>query len=86
MAEPDKYFLGIDMSIEGMRSQKYSVAIFIFLIMALIMFSFMIYIYWPKEKLKNVKLGEKIMFGSMIVAVIIALIIGYIQLIEGYLL
>jgi len=76
---------GIDMSIESLRSRNFSVYIFIFLILSLILFCFIIYLYLPK-KLSHLKLGEKIMFGSLILGVVLAVIIGYIQLIEGFLL
>ncbi len=76
---------GIDMSIESLRAREFSIYIFIFLILSLILFCFIIYLYLPK-KLALLKTGEKIMFGALIFGVILAVIIGYIQLIEGYLL
>ena len=85
-AVDNKYVFGIDMSIEGLRSQTYSYVIFGFLILSLIFFAYMIYIYWPKGKKANFKTGEKIMFGSLIVGIVLAIIIGWVQLIEGYLL
>jgi heme/copper-type cytochrome/quinol oxidase subunit 4 len=86
VAETDSNLVfGIDMSIEGMRSRNYSIAIFILLILSLIFFSFIIYLYMPKGA-KKLKTGEKVMFGALIAGIIIAVIIGYIQLIEGYLL
>ena len=75
---------GIDMSIEGLRSYKFSVAIFVFLIISLILFSVIIYLYWPKNETK-IRTGEKIMFGAIIFGMFIAVVIGWIQLIEGYL-
>lgn len=82
-AEKDTLF-GIDMSIEGLRSQKYSQGIFVFLILSLIFFAFIIYLYIPKTS--KLKLGEKIMFGSLIAGIFIAVGMGYMQLIDGYLL
>jgi len=82
--DPSNIVFGIDMSIEGLRAQKYSVGIFVFLVLSLILFSYIIYLYLPKGKNK-LKTGEKIMFGSIILGVILAIIIGWIQLIEGYL-
>jgi len=73
------------MSIEGLRAYEFSVYIFIFLIMSLILFTFIIWLYLPK-KIAHLKTGEKIMFGAMGFGIIIAIVIGYIQLIEGYLL
>lgn len=75
---------GIDLSIEGLRSYKFSVAIFVFLVISLILFSYIIYLYWPKKDTK-IRIGEKIMLGSIIFGMFLAVVIGWIQLIEGYL-
>jgi len=75
---------GIDMSIDSLRAQIFSDYIFFFLILSLILFCYIIYLYLPKN-LGDLKLGEKIMFASIIIGVILAVIIGYIQLIDGYL-
>ncbi|MDH3325228.1 MAG: hypothetical protein OEM38_00760 [Gammaproteobacteria bacterium] len=72
------------MSIDSLRSQAYSDYIFVFLILSLILFCYIIYLYLPKN-LGDLKLGEKIMFISIIIGVILAVIIGYVQLIDGYL-
>ncbi len=83
-AEKNKIIFGIDMSIEGLRAREYSIFIFCFLILSLILFCYIIYLYLPKGE-KKLKTGEKIMFGSIIAGVFIAIIIGWVQLIEGYL-
>ena len=80
----DTTVLGIDLSIEGLRSQKFSVGIFVFLIISLIFFSIIIYFYIPKGD-KKLKTGEKIMFGAIIMGIFIAIGMGWLQLIEGYL-
>jgi len=85
LVEENKYVFGIDMSIESLRSKEFSEYIFVFLILSLMLFCFIIYLYLPK-KLSGLKTGEKIMFAAIILGVILAVIIGYIQLIEGYLL
>ena len=87
VVEKNNELLGIDMSIEGLRSQEYSVAIFVFLVISLIYFGVIIWLYMPKAKDKNkLKTGEKIMFGSLIAGIFIAIAMGYLQLIEGFLL
>ncbi len=78
--------LGIDMSIEGLRSQKYSVGIFVFLVISLIFFSAIIYMYMPRKGKPGLKKGEKVMFGFIIAGVFLAIAVGWIELIEGYLL
>jgi hypothetical protein len=78
---------GIDMSIEGLRSQKFSKGIFVFLILSLILFSFIIWLYLPKKNKKSSKLkrGEKIMLGAIMASIVLAVVIGWIQLVECYL-
>lgn len=81
----DNTVFGVDMSIDGLRSYEFSVYIFVFLILSLIVFGVIIWLYLPK-KLSQLKTGEKIMFGSLVFGMVAAVVIGYIQLIEGYLL
>ena len=78
------YVFGIDMSIDSLRAQIFSDYIFVFLIMSLVLFCYIIYLYLPKN-LGDLKLGEKIMLASIIIGVILAGIICYVQLIDGYL-
>ena len=75
---------GLDMSIEGLNKQGYNLFIFAFLIMQIILFCFMIYIYMKKTK-ATLKTGEKVMFGALMMGIVIGVIIGWTQLIEGYL-
>lgn len=84
-ANDSNIVMGIDMSIEGLRSQKYSVGIFVFLVVSLIFFSGIIYMYIPRKGKPGLKTGEKVMFGCIIAGVFIAIAVGWIQLIEGYL-
>ncbi len=85
-AQSNNEVLGIDMSIEGLRSQKYSVGIFVFLVISLILFAIIIWMYVPKKGKDAMKLGEKIMFGCIISGIFIAIAMGYLQLIDGFLL
>ena len=75
---------GLDMTIEGLNKQGYSVFIFAFLIMQVMLFSFMIYVYMKKTK-ASLKTGEKVMFGALMMGIVIGVVIGWTQLIEGYL-
>ena len=83
-ADGNDYVFGVDMSIDSLRAQIFSDYIFVFLLLSLVLFCYIIYLYLPKN-LGDLKLGEKIMFGSIIIGVILAVIIGYVQLIDGYL-
>jgi hypothetical protein len=80
----DTVVFGIDMSIESLKSQEYSVFIFGFLIVSLILFCIIIYMYMPKQ-LNGLKRGEKVMVAAIVVGVIIAVVFGWLQLIEGVL-
>ncbi len=71
--------------IEGLRSQVFSNYIFFFLVLSLLVFGFIIYLYLPKGDDKKLKTGEKVMFGAIIIGLFLAVIMGYVQLIEGYL-
>lgn len=84
IAADNKTVLGVDLSIESLRSQQYSYYIFGFLVVSLIVFSVIIYIYMPKKE-GRLKKGEKIMVGAIVMGVVIALLFGWLQLIEGYL-
>ena len=79
-----KTVFGLDMSIENLRSQQYSYYIFGFLVVSLIIFSVIIFLYLPKQG-GRLKKGEKIMFGAIIMGIFIAVIFGYLQLVEGFL-
>ncbi|HHM05410.1 MAG TPA: hypothetical protein ENJ19_06670 [Gammaproteobacteria bacterium] len=84
VAAEDNTVFGFDMSIESLRSQEYSYFIFGFLVVALILFGIIVYLYLPRKK-GRLKLGEKIMFGSIVVGMVIAVLFGWLQLVEGYL-
>lgn len=83
-ATDNNTILGVDLSIESLRSQQYSYYIFGFLVVSLIIFSVIIYIYMPKKE-GRLKKGEKVMVGAIIMGVVIALLFGWLQLVEGYL-
>ena len=83
--ENSNLVFGIDMSIEGLRSQKFSYGIFVFLVLSLVLFSFIIWLYMPRKGKPGMKKGEKVMFGAIMGGVVLAVIIGWVQLIEGYL-
>lgn len=88
LEENPNLVFGVDMSIESLRSQKFSKGIFVFLILSLVLFSVIIWLYLPKKhhkKVSKLKTGEKIMFGAIIAGIVLAIVIGWVQLIEGYL-
>ncbi len=70
--------------VEGLYSQEYSIGIFAFLVLSLVVFLGMIYLYWKKSK-SRLKVGEVVMFGAILCGVVFAFVFGYIQMVEGYL-
>ena len=76
----------LDLSIEGMRSQQFSVGVFIFMLLGILVFSGIVYsVVFGKYAPKTMRLGEKIMFGAIILGIIGAVIFGALQMLSGYL-
>lgn len=76
----------VDLSIEGMRSQRFSVGVFIFLILGILVFCTIMYYVWKDQgPTRNIRRGEKFMFGAIIGGVIVAVIFGASQMVNGVL-
>ncbi len=76
---------GLDTSIEGMNSQKFSVGIFYFLVVAIFIFTAFIFLFMFKSKGAGLKTGEKWLFAWLLFGVFAALAFGATQLLHGYL-
>jgi len=76
---------GVDMSIESMSSQQFSVGIFYFLIFAIIMFVGISFLYMFKDKKNKLKTGEKWLFVWILFGVVVAVGFGAAQMMHGYL-
>ncbi len=73
-----------DLSIEGMRSQQFSVGVFFFMLIGVIVFSGIIYaVAFGKFAPKTMKRGEKVMFAAVIMGTLLAVIFGGMQLVGG---
>lgn len=69
-----------------MRSQQFSVGVFFFMLLGIFVFSAIIYaVVFGKYAPKSVRLGEKVLFGAIILGVIVAVIFGALQMLSGYL-
>lgn len=76
----------LDMSIEGMRSQQWSEGIFAFLLVGIVVFSgIVIALMFSKNRPGEVRFGERLMFAAIIIGVVVAVIIGAVQMLGGYL-
>ncbi len=73
-----------DLSIEGMRSQQFSIGVFFFMLLGVAVFSGIIYaVAFGKAAPKTMKPGEKVMFGAVIAGTALAVVFGGLQLLGG---
>jgi hypothetical protein len=76
----------LDLSIEGMRSQQFSVWVFGFLMLGIVVFSgIIIALMFNKNRTKQMRFGERVMFGAIILGVVMAVVFGALQMLGGYL-
>ncbi len=74
----------VDLSIEGMRSQQFSVGVFFFMLVGVVVFSGIIYaVAFGRAAPKQMKTGEKVMFGAIILGTVFAVVFGGLQLLSG---
>jgi hypothetical protein len=76
---------GVDTSIEGMKSQEFSVGIFYFLIASIVVFTVFVFMFMFKGKASNLKQGEKILFIWILLGIVVAVGFGAAQMLHGYL-
>ncbi|SPJ18661.1 conserved hypothetical protein [Burkholderiales bacterium] len=76
----------LDLSIEGMRSQQFSEAVFAFLLVGIFVFSVIVVIFWfSKNRPSEARFGEKMMFGAIVMGIVVAVIFGAMQMVGGIL-
>ncbi|MDX8379893.1 MAG: hypothetical protein R8K48_07625 [Gallionella sp.] len=69
-----------------MRSQQYSIGIFIFLLVGIAVFSgIVIAMMFNISRKGDLKLGERWMLGAIVLGVIASIIMGAVQMLGGYL-
>lgn len=69
-----------------MRSQQFSEWIFVFLLIGILVFSgVVVALIYSKNQSKDVRLGERLMFAAIIFGLVLAVIIGAVQMLGGYL-
>ena len=76
---------GIDMSIESLSSKSFSTGMFYFLIFAIIIFVAIAFLFMFKDKTQKLKRGEKIMFAWILFGVLVAIGMGAVQMMHGFL-
>jgi len=71
--------------IESMRSHSYSVGIFAFMMLSMVVFVGVIVLFYKYTDMSTVKTGEKLLMAMIVLGVIVAAIFAAIQLLDGYL-
>jgi len=74
-----------DLGIESMRSQEYSIGIFIFMIISMLVFVGVIVLFYKKTDMSSVKTGEKVLMGMIVLGVIVSAIFAAVQMLDGFL-
>lgn len=75
----------VDMSIESMSSQEFSVGMFYFLVFAIFVFVTIVFMFMFKDKANKMKTGEKVMIGMILIGVCVAIAFGAAQMMYGFL-
>jgi len=78
-------YQNFDLGIESMRAHGYSVAIFVFMMIAIAVFVGIIWAFISLTKGEKIKRGELVLFGMIILGVIAASVFAAVQLLEGIL-
>jgi hypothetical protein len=81
-AEPNRPF-GLDLTIESMQSQNFSVGIFVFLLIGIAVFTTIVLAYMRKGNDKTLRRGEKYLFAWILFGVVVAVLFGATQLLFG---
>jgi hypothetical protein len=79
--------------VEGIYSQQFSVGIFFFLIICILVFTVIVIKFMGTSKVNpetgiksnDLKTGEKILFIWIFIGIVVAVIMGAVQLLQGYL-
>ena len=76
----------LDLSIEGMHSQRFGVGVFFLLMVGIVVFSgIIIAVMRGTAKQKITRTGEKIMLGAIIFGVLAAVLFASLQMLSGVL-
>jgi hypothetical protein len=76
----------LDLSIEGMHSQRFGVGVFILLIVGIVLFTGIIIAVMRGTRGQRVtRTGEKLMFGAIILGVLAAVVFASLQMLSGVL-
>ncbi|HTN93746.1 MAG TPA: hypothetical protein VMJ33_04120 [Gallionella sp.] len=69
-----------------MRSQQWSEGIFAFLLVGIVVFTGIVITFmFTKNRPKEIRVGERLMFAAIILGVVVAIMFGAVQMLGGYL-
>ncbi len=77
--------LAVDSGVEGVYSQEFSIGVFFFMLLAIVFFSTIMIGFMAGKNVKGLKTGEKWLFAWIFLGIIVAVIMGSLQLLGGYL-
>jgi len=72
--------------VEGIYSRQWSVGIFIFLIICIVVFTGIVLRFMLGHRGQGMKAGEKVMFVWILLGVVAAVVLAVLQILQGYLL
>lgn len=72
-------------TIEGLKSQEYSIGIFFFMLAGIVLFAVIIYKFVKDAKKEGMRRGEVVMYAWLVLGLIGAIIYGAAQLLFGQL-
>ncbi|MGO9425739.1 MAG: hypothetical protein ACLP6Z_10140 [Steroidobacteraceae bacterium] len=76
----------LDLSIEGMHSQRFGVGVFFLLMLGVVLFAgIIIAVMRGTGGQKVTRTGEKLMFGAIILGVVVAVVFASLQMLSGVL-
>jgi|APFre7841882630_1041343.scaffolds.fasta_scaffold00283_12 hypothetical protein len=76
----------LDLSIEGMHSQRFGVGVFFLLMLGIALFTgIIIAVIFGNRGQKVTRTGEKLMFGAIIFGVLAAVVFASLQMLSGVL-
>ena len=75
-----------DRGVDSLYSQQFSIGVFFFMLLAIVFFATIVMGFMAGKNAKGLKRGEKWLFAWIFLGIVVAVILGALQLLGGYLL
>ena len=75
-----------DLGVDSLYSQQFSTGVFFFMLLAIVFFAGIVMAFMAGKNVKGLKKGEKWLFAWIFLGIVVAVIMGALQLLGGYLL